>query len=301
MFPGTYKPSQLFLALLLGFALVSSLPVHAAGSKAPGDDSTVPTGSLDQSESLFKSFSGFCPSHGEWTQQARSSAKSLANALITMKDDPACKSLAGALDSLNTLQTVLDKETMTYEELEWESQKRTRFELLVQLQDAQNNNDAALVTSYEASLRDVQLRMGVLERRNELQKKDLRQRLIAQQSVSALKLIMDQATAQKECFSQSPQFFSSLVTLSSSIGAMALTGGLSLGVAAGAELVSSAVEFSRKSNLAKKINRISEASIHESFSCVLEAMSNQWCGAKEALDLHRLRMDSLGKEGHFYK
>ncbi len=296
---GIQNLSNIFFALVL---LFSSQALQAAGSKGPTDAAanTVPTGNMAQADQLFRSFSAFCPSQGEWTQLARNSAKNMADMLISIKDDPACKSLAGSLESLNTLQIALDKETITQDEITWNQNRRSRYELLVQLDQAQAAGDIALVSSYESSLRTIQLEMGNLEEATYRRNQNLKKLLIAQQSVSALKLIMNQAQAQQECFSKRPELFSSLISLSTSIGAMALTGGLGLGVAAGAELVGSAVEFARKNKLQKQVNAISEGSIHSTFACVLEAMSNQWCAAKEAEDMHYLRMRSLGKEGHFY-
>ena len=305
MLPGFHNNNQkslIYLVLLFFIALVSAQPSQAGGSKAPGSSSTTPTGEFAQAEELFRAFRGFCPSHGEWVERARSSAKSLSAILVAIKDDPACKSLAGSLNQLDTLQTVLSKESLSYEDLEWEEKKRSRYEILMQLQEAQGAAvpDAGLISSYESSLRDIQVRMGVLEARSHAQKKDLRQRLVAQQSVMAVSALMQQSLVQKDCFAGRPQLFATLASLAGSVSAVALTGGASLGIAAGVELLGEAVEYSRKSKIAKKINKINEASIHESFSCALEALSNQWCGAKESLALFKLRARALNEEGHFY-
>lgn len=112
---------------------------------------------------------------------ARNSAKNMADMLISIKDDPACKSLAGSLESLNTLQIALDKETITQDEITWNQNRRSRYELLVQLDQAQAAGDIALVSSYESSLRTIQLEMGNLEEATYRRNQNLKKLLIAQQ------------------------------------------------------------------------------------------------------------------------
>lgn len=280
----------------------------AKGAQSPGGaeqtvETTPPTGSFFQGEELFRSFRGFCPSHGEWVDRARSSARNLSDVMVAVKDDPACQSLASSIAQLNSLQRVLSKETLSIADVEYARKKRERFEILMQLKDANMDpiTNAALISTLEDSLRSNQLFLGQVETERDVTRNNLRDRMVTQQSVAAVSAVLRQSLAQEECLVKRPEIFAPLAALAGSVGAVAVTGGASLGVAAGVELLGEAVEFSRRKELSLQIRQINEASIHESFTCVLEAMSNQWCGAKEALALYRLRTKRQDSDGEFYR
>jgi hypothetical protein len=264
----------------------------AGGAKAP-------KGRLEQGDEIFRSFKSFCPGHGIWVDRARESARSLSSTLNGIKDDPACRSIASSLSNLQSLQGSLDRYALDSYDLDLEMAKRERYELLMQLQAA--SLDPVLSAQLEASLRDVQIRVGTLETRQDRDKSNLRNRLIAQQSVASVQALLNQALLQQDCFVGKPQIFSDLAALAGSIGAVAVTGGISLGVAAGVDLIGAAVEYSRKAALSNKIRRLNEASIHESFTCALEALSNQWCSAREASTLLNIRSRARSSQDSFYK
>jgi hypothetical protein len=295
--------------ILLSFSL--SLSAVAQGPNAPRNsrgeqtvaETTPPTGSFFQGEELFRSFRGFCPSHGEWVDRARTSARNLSDVMVAVKDDPACQSLASSIAQLNGLQRVLSKETLTFADIEYAKKKRERFDILMQLKDANEDptGNASLISTLESSLRTSQLALGQIETERDVSRDNLRDRLVTQQSVAAVSAVLSQSLAQEECLVKRPEVFAPLVALAGSVGAVAVTGGASLGLAAGVQLLGEAVEFSRQKELSLQIRKLNEASIHESFTCVLEAMSNQWCGAKEALALYRLRTQREDTDGEFYR
>lgn len=291
-------------------SLFASGLARSAGSGAPN-------GTFEQGEVLFRSFRGFCPSHGEWVDRARNSAKNLSSILSSIKDDPACKSISSSLQQLQTLQMVLDNNSLSHDDLDYEQKKRQRYEYLMQLQSTKmgstppadpilNPNpspvvDTALVGQLESSLRDLQIQIGSLETKREASNRNRKEGQFTQQSVFAIRAILTQSLAQQDCFIGKPHIFETVASLAGSVSAVALTGGASLGVAAGVELLGDAVEYSRKASLQNKIAKINEASIHEAFSCALEAMSDQWCGAKEAKSLYEIRNASLDRNTNFQK
>ncbi len=258
--------------------------------------STPPSGSLDNAKQLTDAFGRMCPSQSVWTQNAVNAARSLEAMLDGIKDDPNCKSLSSALTSVRTLQTALDRHAQNQNAIAYVGMRRERHELLLQLQET---TDPDVRNTLANRLRDTEIQLGSIEETNHYSDSRLTEALVTKQVVSSMQAVLSQSLAQEKCFLGKPQIFTDLAAVSGSIGAVVLSGGISLAVAAGVELIGSGVEYARKASLSRKIAKINQAAIHSSFTCALEALSNQWCSAQETTSLIRSRTESRRLEDDF--
>ncbi len=251
---------------------------------------TTPRGNLDHARQLTSAFERLCPSQGSWTHNAVAAARSLETMLQGIKDDPNCQSLASSLQSVRSLQTALDRHLQNGESsAQIMADRRERHEILLQMQ---NSPDPATQQELASALRRIEIQIARGEETQDRNQSHQRDRLATQHLVVSMQTVLTQSLNHKQCFLGKPQIFSDLAALAGSIGAVLVSGGLSLAVGAGVELIGSAVEYSRKASLVSKIRKIDEAGIHSAFSCALEALSNQWCAATEMNRLVNLRARS---------
>lgn len=278
--------------LLAIFLIFGASQGYAGGSSSPGGDA--PTGSIELAEGHMRAFKAYCPSHGVWAEKARTAARALASHITQVKDDPACKSLAASLTEIETLSYVLSRESLSEGEEQLQALEKERFDTLNLISQS---SDPVLLGRYQQNLSELEARIdGKIADSTQAKRA-----AVVVQATLVTKTLMNQALLQSECTNLKPQIFTGLASLATSLGAVAASGGTSLGLAAGVELIGASVEYARKAKLNGIINQLSEASIHEATTCVLEALSNQWCGAREARDLIDLKSRSRGFNNSFYR
>ncbi len=264
----------------LGSAVVSIILVL---SPSPGRADEV-----FQLEQLLNYFSASCPTQGEWTRAAINQASQLISTLQSVQNDPACQSLAGAVSQLGLLSQRIAALENDFNQRQLFGLKKEQETLLLQLS---NTNDPVEISIIESQLRALQVDIATLEGYQDFNEDyAYRDRSSALSNlVLNTNVILNQALANQNCLIKNPSLLSGLASLAGSVYAPLATSGISLAISAGVELLGSIIEWARKNEIAKEIDRIAEGIAASAYQCVLESLSNQWCSAQDALHVIDLK------------
>jgi hypothetical protein len=247
-------------------------------------------------ESLLKYFSSTCASQGAWTQSALNSARALAESLKILENDPACATFSQSLSEVSLVDQRLqslgpDQNFRSITQL-----KSAQKELYFQLGEPMTADESVAVRN---QLRAVQLELAKLETVNPTDKEYAETKKKGEalkQLVFSVNKLNEQAISSQDCMEKNPKLLKDLAYLSGSVGAMIATNGVSLGIAAATDLMSTILESARKNKIAKRISSLSSELTLAAYQCTLESLSNQWCDANDALRLVELNQRLLEKK-----
>ena len=246
--------------------------------------------SVYDANQLLQYFGSSCPSQGIWTATALGFSNSLIDVVTHIQNDPDCQSIGGALQPLGTLNVALTNFRDNDDQRQIVGYKRQEEEIRLQLAAA--GTDPSLIPILQTQLLTVQQSLAQV-RGYEANNKEIRAGLALQQLVTGTNLLLQQVNANERCIEKHPSVLSGIASLTGSVAAIAMTGGASLGVAAGAELLRGIVESARTKRVGRIINGMATSLTATAYQCVLESISNQWCAAQDAYNIVDLKAKSL--------
>ena len=242
---------------------------------------------------LISNFSAGCGTQGEWTHAALGYTQSLIMTLNQLANDPDCRTINGALSHLQSINTQLANLTQDADQRQLASLKKQEELLLLEIS---RTTDTSRQSSLMSSLQSVEVQLAQYQGQSVEDhsfQDTQRQGRSLQTLVTGTNLLLQQSLQNQVCLEKNPSLLSGLASLAGSVEAVATTGGSSLVVSAGADLLNGVIESERVRRLERRINRMASSITASAYSCVLETLSNQWCTSKDALQIVRLEGNSL--------
>lgn len=246
-----------------------------------------------EANQLLQFFAAGCPTQGQWTQAAQNYANNLVVTLKTLATDPDCRTLNGALSSAQGLSTLLNTLVQDENQRQLISLRQQQQELLLMISNATNTAEVGLLVP---QLQSTNVRIAEYEGYAAADKPytNLQQQgKTLQTLVTGTQAVLQQATQNVTCLQRNPGILPALAGLSGAVSSVALTGGASLLVGAGAEIMNSVVSTVRDMRIARKINKMASSLTQTAYQCVLESLSNQWCASQDALEIITLKGRSI--------
>lgn len=246
-----------------------------------------------QANQILETFSSSCPTQGQWTQAALSYANSLVQVLESVKNDPDCKTISGALSQTQNIATIVSNLSQDPNQAQILSLQKQQQELMLMISGSTNATDIATFNT-ELQTVNVQLAQyqGLQIAANKFQKSK-NQGQALQSLVSGTNTLMQQATQNSSCIQKNPAILPAIAGLAGSIEATLLTGGHSMVVGAAADILNAAIDGIRVGKITRQINRMASSISASAYQCTLETLSNQWCSAQDALDVIKLKGGAL--------
>ena len=268
-----------FLRIL---ALITLVSFHPMESRA---DST------DELNQILGVFNSSCPSNGQWTKSALSFTNSIVDILKQIQADPDCRSISGSLSDMQLMSSVMTNLSQDDTQNQITSLTAQQKELLVMIAQSSGNMSDLLtqLQSVNVQLAAYQANAPADARFQNLEHQGRALSFL----VDGTKNILHQASQNEGCLKKNRALLPAIAGLAGSIGASLLTGGGSLYVAAGADIINAVVEGSRTHRIARQIRQLSSGITATAFSCVLEGMSKQWCSAEDAQSIVKLKANSI--------
>lgn len=235
-------------------------------------------------DTLLSFFSQNCR-QGEWTLSALSDSRSIIQTLTSMAEDPDCRSLGGAIASLNTLNsqlTSLQNINTTQEQISiLDAQEQ---ELMFQLTQT---SDPLTIESINSSLRATQMSRAGYIGQESSQNNFLGPAKLQLMSgvVQLANVTISQIASNQKCLQKNPSLLNAAAGVMSAVGAAAVfvNPALGFGLTAGSILMGQTLEGIRVGNLNRQIRRLSDRTIApEAYRCALESMTDRWCQMKDA-------------------
>ncbi|MCY4644715.1 MAG: hypothetical protein OXB88_08875, partial [Bacteriovoracales bacterium] len=238
---------------------------------------------------LLNAFHSFCPTNGNWSDHALEASKKLQNVLTSIIEDPACVDIASSISRrARVISEALTRFRNVPIERDILAKKRQQRNLLL-LTMGEGVSDLDLAR-YQGLLRENQLSLLNLESYLPYDEERADREYITNVVVNSTYELFNQASLNQKCLFRSPMFLSAISSLGSSVSASLLSGGQGLAYASLSSVLGHALEFIRVSSLRRKIQELGQVEYISSYQCVLESISNQWCDAKESLDLINLKI-----------
>ncbi len=236
-------------------------------------------------QNLLNYFQANCRSQGEWTKAALADSNALIETLRSIQNDPDCKTVGGAISSLNNLNVQLQSlASVNQTQQQIAAYNAQEQELMVQL--SQTSNQASL-NIINQNLRDLQVnRAGILGR--ERSQKDLNDPAkleVLTGVINTANATFQQVTSNQKCLQKNPNVLNTATSVLSAIGATAavVNPALGLGITAGAVLLGTTIESYKGYSNSRDIRRIADNSIaFEGYKCAIETMTDRWCQMKDA-------------------
>ena len=275
--------SQKLIILLISFcSLFSILEPNMASA-----DSSL------ENEQLLQYFSAGCASQGKWTSAAEGYASNLINTLKSLSQDPDCRTLNGALGTMESISAAVaalseDQNARVVNSLQQQEQNL--------LQQIAQTTDPTALASLVANLQTTEVQAAQYQSYQNSDSKyssTYRKGQALQTLVSGTNRLLQQATQNLTCIQKNSSLLTGLAGLAGSVEAVTMTGTSSLIAAAGVGILNGIIENIRLRKLNQKINAISSAVSASAYKCVLETLGNQWCAAQDGLDVLRLEADAL--------
>lgn len=254
--------NQISILLLAAISLVNS-PAKA--------DSGI------QANVLLNYFSAGCHSQQEWTRSALTYTSGLVQTLQSLAADPDCKSLSGAIGNINNVTEALEnlsRNTNAANLNELNKQEQLYLQLMNQ---TTKSSEIQLLSS---SIQTVQLQIA-----QQQTYVNLDQSRPYQAFASNAKIILDQASRSPLCMIKHSSVLAGLAGSLGSVGAATLTGGSSLLLASGMDIMNSMIEKGRIHRLNKEISNVDFGMRSAAFSCTLETLSNQYCQSRNSYQI----------------
>ena len=278
------------LVKILVFIFIFSFPLLAKRSN-------IVTANPEYAAGLIRSFNAFCPSQGAWTLSALAESRKIQKVLEFVRDDPKCTEAATSVSvHVDVLGLALDRiraNNWGERDISAKQQQQADISLLLE-----RENDKTQRTYLKTLFRDNQLGLSIERVNLQYNESHDENQDLARVIVDSTSEIFSQVSLNGNCLLRSPQLISSLSSIGAGLGSALATGGMSLGFAATSHILGSTLEFIRKSKLNKSIQKLGQSEFISAYQCVLESLSNQWCEARETLDLIDLKIKSKKLASH---
>lgn len=255
-----------------------------------------PTAFAYQGEELLSVFSSSCPGQGSWTQKALAQSQALISALESIRDDKNCASLAGSLSDLENLSThIATLNAWGAQEQEAIAHQAKVDALLAEIS---STSDPIYISSLQSYLMTAVAEQTYYQSiyQSPLNTSYTPISTSISTLVAGTEAMISQLVAQKQCLVSHPQILASAASLVGAVaGGIAMVNPiLGIGISGGSLLMGLVIEGSRQGAFAGKINTVSELTTEaESYRCVLESLSNQWCEINDARNLVREKSKKL--------
>jgi len=259
----------------LSFIFIVSLFSISNTSRA---DSTL------QASELLRYFGAGCASQGEWTKSALAYADALIDDVKSVENDPDCRTINGALGQIKNLSNSLFNLSGDQAQRDILSLKKQEEQLLLTFSAPRSAAEQAKI------IEELQIVEAHLSSYGSLQGSSQQEAGRGLQAlVSGTNLLLQQVAGNERCISKFSSILTGVTSLAGSVQAAALTGGSSLGIAAGIDIMNGLVEFARRIHYGKIINQMASSVTAAAYSCVLETLSTQWCSSNDALEVITLK------------
>ena len=238
----------------------------------------------EQLSQLFSYFQSSCPTQGEWTKTALNHTKALISVLKSIQNDPDCRTMSGAISQLDFLALKLQDLRANSTEREVISLRKQQQALLLQMSSDPNSS---LLPIIESSLQQNQIQLAQYLGYQDAERSayHTNQSQMLRNLVVSSNVLMTQAVANQTCLLKNPSLLSGIGSVAGAVSAGVLTSGVSLGVSAAVDLFGSVVNQVIQMRTARRIRPLIANMGAPVYDCVLEALSNQWCGAQDALNV----------------
>jgi hypothetical protein len=243
--------------------------------------------------SILDSFGALCPTQGEWSKTALGYANSLVGVYRDLSTSAECQSVAQGISQLENISRSL--KTIETDPLgrDIAGLKRKEQELLLQLASASTALDQELVLKELRGLQAEIAEFEGFESFDRSQSRLRRQGESYEQVITSTQILLKQLAANSVCLDKRPQLLTGLASLAGSVAAVATTGGLSLGLAAGTDLLGTLIEGIRQKRIAREINEIASPMALRAHLCVIESLNNHWCAADDGRKVIDVRIKSM--------
>ena len=254
--------------------------------------SIVHADAADQASALLAYFGANCPSTGTWTRAAVANSMVIVRALTEIQKDPNCQSLAGAVSQADYLSKRIQEIEQDPDQKTYLGLSKQREELLMQISTASAADQPALLEQLRTTQVQLAVNSGYLQSNGDYNRQVRRANALSDLSTST-SLLMKQAIANQSCLVNHPDVLTGFAGVASAVASGMSTGGTALLAAAGVQLLATVVEFYRQSRIASALEKASQGVVATGMQCAIEALTNQWCEARDALHIIDLKARSI--------
>ena len=238
-------------------------------------------------------FQAFCPSNGNWTSNALSSATKISSVLKGMRDDPSCVDVAKIVS--DHVQTLSNGLKLLEESNDRDLFARQRQQLNI-ISILESETDADRIRSLREVFDRNQLDIAYGRGRVAHDKKMAKRQYLANSVVNSATQLFARVGANRRCLLSSPHLTSGLSSIGTNLATFLFTGNASIGMGAASHILGNIIEFMRTKKLDRMIQKLGQSGFVTAYQCVLESLSNQYCEAGEALELIHLKMNSRSNQ-----
>jgi hypothetical protein len=246
-----------------------------------------------QASQILNYFRSNCSMVSDWTNAALSQTQAIVETLNSIKNDPECQTVSSMLSGLGNLQRELQNLQSNPQDREILS---LQYQEQVLMQSLLTNTDPTLNIHISNELRSTQTKIASLQgyqsfddANSSFQK--------TQKSLQAVLAntnnIFQAVSANQSCWVKHPGVLSNVAGLGASFVGGLFSGGSSLLLASGVDLLGQVVSYAGDFRIRNMINQAADPIASTAFQCALENMSNTWCSAEDARKAINLKQSVL--------
>lgn len=252
------------------------------------------------SQDLIDAFANGCNSNGVWTQSALNHTNALITALESAKlNRDACKPFQATLANVQALQGQLRflTENTSYKNYRQAEESLTELDLAIRAIPTDASGLAAntelqpLLDAYKQALVETKVNFALAKGQSNVE--------TFNHSTAQLASVMQSLTMQagdlSMCLNQSPGAAVQLATNALAVGGSFITPVLGLGVASVGQLFNGAIEYIRHKGTNDTIWKLYSAKMPMALTCGLEAMTQHYCQASDAMALVQFQQKGYPK------
>lgn len=235
----------------------------------------------DPTNDLLFAFGSRCNSNGVINERAMSDGSTLKHISESIKNDPSCNGLSGALNDISSLNIPeLLKDKNSQDDLEYLSMQSNDLELAIQAEQKQSTPDAEYLTVLKNELITTKVNLAKSRKNSNFDR--TRKRL------DTIQNFQKYSTALFSRLSQSNQCIQKNPNLSAQIGAQLLGLGSTLAsgvvgalMLATGNLIDNFISYFREKDLGDKISEITNNRLGEAIGCTFEGLAHTYCQARD--------------------
>ncbi len=245
---------------------------------------------VDQSDQMFAAFGSRCQSYGSLTKQAEADQKALTELSNSIKNDPNCRSIQGALSGLQNLNvSQILEQASDEEDVETLTQTASDLELALAQENALTTPDVSYVTALKLELSSTKI--SIVKNKNSTRgKKNKTEKLQTIENFNVYsKVIFDRISSNDLCFKDKPNLVASLGAQIFALSGT-LAGGIvgSMILSAG-EIADNLIGFFRERSINQKMKPIFEMKLGEAAGCGMQALTSTYCKSNDMQTLLKLK------------
>jgi len=246
-----------------------------------------------QASQILNYFRSNCSMVSDWTNAALAQTQAIVETLNSIKNDPECQTVSSMLSGLGNLERELNNLQNNTQDREILS---LQYQEQVLMQSLLSNTDPVLNVQISNELRATQTKIASMQgyqsyddANSSFQK--------TQKSLQAVlantNSIFQAVSANQSCWVKHPGVLSNVAGLGASFVGGLFSGGSSLLLASGVDLLGQVVSYAGDFRIRNMINQAADPIASTAFQCALENMSNTWCSAEDARKAINLKQSVL--------